>query len=508
MDQFKGVMGRAGALAILMLALFTTTAYGSEYEGAGFKVLDSSYVDRPTYTLHLVEGPNAEAFRAAAEVAASDALQASGVSIVVAPGTVSDHEPSEGEILVRLGAAPSGCTGAEVYGCTYPILRSGARELDNRWLINGARMWLNPVAAGWSADDKSHLVEHELGHALGLAHYEWMYEGTLQVMNGSHYGAVHYASGDRNGLMYLNPRPTQPFDGIRATNGPLLGYQVATGKEVHGAVSLLAGTSPSVAYGPSAGYVMAFNQGSLSFYNASLEARTNTGLGMADGTSPSVAGNFHGSYVAAFQSNVGELWAYPSSGYFTNTHLGMKAGTSPSIAVTPDGQSFAIAFQSNKGELWIYPSSGYFINTHLGMMPGTSPSIAFEPDGSYVVTFQSNVGELWTYPSSGYFTNTHLGMKAGTSPSIAASSGGGYMVTFQSNVGELWTYPSSGYFTNTHLGMRAGTSPSIAAESSGNYVVAFQSNAGQLWNYWPTGGYFKNSTLSMSAETSPAVLAK
>lgn len=43
-------------------------------------------------------------------------------------------------------------------------------------------------------------IRHELGHAVGLRHYNDSFHGSLQLMNAQEVGVTDYQDGDRNGL--------------------------------------------------------------------------------------------------------------------------------------------------------------------------------------------------------------------------------------------------------------------------------------------------------------------
>ena len=126
----------------------------------------------------------------------------------MAPGTVSDvagdRNPVAGEVLVSIDAT-SPC-GTGIAGCGGPrnVAYNGATGVAT---IQGGRIWIDPVAVGYSTANKDHVAAHEFGHAMGLHHFDGYYNGQLQVMNGTSAGYVSagtYRAGDRNGFAFLH----------------------------------------------------------------------------------------------------------------------------------------------------------------------------------------------------------------------------------------------------------------------------------------------------------------
>lgn len=177
--------------------------------GEGFELLGSSLADQSFYTLRLLaNGQNVEAMRSVAQTAANDVASASGVEIQIAPGTipdtVPDREPEPGEILLSVDKSTPCSIGAA--GCGGPS-RFEFRPFDGREVVTAGRIWLDPQVLGYSVTDQTHVLEHELGHVLGLQHYSQQFNGEDQVMHPWSYAATSYRSGDRNGLFFLHPSP-------------------------------------------------------------------------------------------------------------------------------------------------------------------------------------------------------------------------------------------------------------------------------------------------------------
>ena len=89
----------------------------------------------------------------------------------------------------------SGPCGSGSIGCGGPALT--ARE------VVAGRVWLHPSALGLSPSHRTNLAAHELGHALGLQHYDGSWTDGRQVMHPVISGATSYRAGDSAGLRLL-----------------------------------------------------------------------------------------------------------------------------------------------------------------------------------------------------------------------------------------------------------------------------------------------------------------
>ncbi len=146
------------------------------------------------YEIHLVDSPGIEAYRALVERAARAASDAGGPALTVVAGRFrAQAEPPPGVIdVVVAESAP--CAGAWL-GCGGPTIDHG--------VVVAGQMWFNPRLAGRAPSEIDNTVRHELGHALGLAHFPWLFDGRVQTMHPTRFDADRYETGDQSGLRFL-----------------------------------------------------------------------------------------------------------------------------------------------------------------------------------------------------------------------------------------------------------------------------------------------------------------
>jgi hypothetical protein len=236
-------------------------------------------------------------------------------------------------------------------------------------------------------------------------------------------------------------------------------------------------SSPSIAGTPGNGFEAAFSgYGTTNvLWDAGTADTADSNLSMLPGTSPSIAALTSDSYEIAYVASNDQLAELGSDGIRVND-LGLWPGTSPSITRLSNG-SYEIAFEAyGSGDLWLYGSAATE-NTGIVMAPGTSPAIAGLTNGSYEVAYHGTNGDGWTYTPTTGVDDLGVPMMSGSDPSIAGLSGGGAEVAVQASNRWLWEIGPSGD-TNTRLGLNPTTSPSVAALPGNGYEVAFQSYAG------------------------------
>jgi hypothetical protein len=122
--------------------------------------------------------------------------------------------PQSGTGVVTLRQSNAGCSGGpNVIGMTWPYWNS----LPNGDLYTDhAQIALCPTLfANYDSWVAKATVHHELGHAMGLGHTAYEYDGTYQVMNPvATKGVTTYQAGDAAGLRRLARQATQVRDEI------------------------------------------------------------------------------------------------------------------------------------------------------------------------------------------------------------------------------------------------------------------------------------------------------
>jgi len=165
--------------------------------------------------------------------------QITGANLQWGPDAPSGYSAVNGEITVAIDsscpAGAGGCTNA--IPAQFRIVRADVRFPAT---VGSPFSW--PVAA-----------LHEMGHAVGLAHFDDQYNGGLQIMNSSSasqstlLGATDYQAGDINGLQALRDGgyvhdPVGAFDAVKRIPGGVSAIGWAQDPDQPATASLVAAT--------------------------------------------------------------------------------------------------------------------------------------------------------------------------------------------------------------------------------------------------------------------------
>jgi hypothetical protein len=185
----------------MVMATDLVSARASFDAGEGWITYPSMTGNLGNYDIELVDSPGIESVRPELEEAAAEVSAATGGDVHVVSGETEDSIPGTGEIAVVVTTA-SPCAGTVWIGCGGVQTMSGNAP---NLIATSGKVWLHPDLLDLTdAHNRQHVVSHELGHALGLRHYDALYDGQIQVMHTSSYDAGSYRSGDLAGLRYLH----------------------------------------------------------------------------------------------------------------------------------------------------------------------------------------------------------------------------------------------------------------------------------------------------------------
>lgn len=206
----------------------------SPYKGAilpqGYALMQDTVVNAYSYTVKLVASPRVEQYRSTVQSVANELRAAGFAQLTVAAGTFTpeaNQGPADHEIWVW-ATSTSSCAsnGGGVLGCGGPGTVKRAGGTDS--IALSGKVWLLPSLDVQNAAYKYNVVAHELGHALGLDHYDAAFQNLLQMMHSSVQGITAYRAGDKAGLTSLN-RDIKPDGTIDSVTVPSAGKLRVTG---------------------------------------------------------------------------------------------------------------------------------------------------------------------------------------------------------------------------------------------------------------------------------------
>ncbi len=159
--------------------------------------------------LQLIESPGVESFRDAARTVAAELTAVTGLQVTVASGTTTSTAPVAGVDKIRVASNHYGQPMCGSWGCGGPTT---FQQIDGGWYITGGRVTVAPSTVRITATEKVELLAHEIGHTLGLDHYNGTFQGHYQRMNGyvDKEPGLHYQAGDKAGLKAVTPLVRRP----------------------------------------------------------------------------------------------------------------------------------------------------------------------------------------------------------------------------------------------------------------------------------------------------------
>ncbi len=182
-------------------------AYDVTHTSQGFTVFDDTVKAYGNYVFRVDASAAGYVADVAVAVAELNAITGGGNSLSstllhLSPGQIASPSLPDGEIWIAQSSSSPCGSGGGIVGCGGPqstVFRGG------QFYWSSGFVWLDPSLAGFGASVQQAVVDHEIGHTLGLGHFDALYQGQSQVMRSTVGAASQYMSGDANGVRYQWP---------------------------------------------------------------------------------------------------------------------------------------------------------------------------------------------------------------------------------------------------------------------------------------------------------------
>lgn len=174
-----------------------SSTVGRSYTGDGYSLFNDRAAYRSAYVVRLVNETGADTIRPSLDLAVASARFATGLRLSRQDVVAAGMQPGPGQIDVMVSSS-SPCGGAWL-ACGGPVFSGNE--------IRSGRIWIHPRALAKSTAELDNILHHELGHALGLGHYDARSDGRIQAMHSVRPDASTYEAGDRRGFAHLSGRP-------------------------------------------------------------------------------------------------------------------------------------------------------------------------------------------------------------------------------------------------------------------------------------------------------------
>ena len=197
----RGVLFAALALPLLASML---PWHRAEAGPGGYRLLDDKLRTRPGYVIRL-HGVASESHRTTLGQIAGQLDALTSLDLTVAAARTASTSAAPGEILVEVSPTSScAATQPAWIACTDRIRVVGPDPATGLKTIESAHIVLRDTLASRSAQYRFGTIAHEMGHSLGLAHYDAAYNGRYQLMHTQGtVGSQKFEEGDLNGLAVL-----------------------------------------------------------------------------------------------------------------------------------------------------------------------------------------------------------------------------------------------------------------------------------------------------------------